>query len=176
MDKDFLKRLHGKMMKQGIRMNYYPACSRPDLVLGISPHSDSSSITLLVQDDEIAGLQIRHKGGWVPVKPVPNAIVVNIGDVIERKRYGQNLTFNGVCQSIEHRAATNVAAARMSIATFVMPDDEVELSPVETMVDDYNRPIMYKSIKYGDYLRYTLSKKMDGKANTELLKVGNESD
>jgi hypothetical protein len=34
---------------------------------------------------------------------------------------------------------------------------------------------MYKSIKYGDYLGYTFSKKMDGKANTELLKAGNES-
>lgn len=68
-----------------------------------------------------------------------------------------------------------MTAARMSIATFVIPDDDVELGPVETMVDDYNRPVMYKSIKYGDYLRYTLSKKMDGKANTELLKVELES-
>jgi isopenicillin N synthase-like dioxygenase len=80
-----------------------------------------------------------------------------------------------VYKSIEHRAVTNVTAARMSVATFVIPDDDVELGPVETMVDDYNRPVMYKSIKYGDYLRYTFSKKMDGKANTELLKAGNES-
>lgn len=83
MDKDALKRLHGEMMKQGIRMNYYPACSRPELVLGVGPHSDASSITFLLQDDDITGLQIRHEEGWVPVKPIPNAIVVNIGDVIE---------------------------------------------------------------------------------------------
>ncbi|KAG6760195.1 hypothetical protein POTOM_036698 [Populus tomentosa] len=168
MDKDALKRLHGAMMKQGIRMNYYPACSRPELVLGVGPHSDASSITFLLQDDDITGLQIRHEEGWVPVKPIPNAIVVNIGDVIESWS-------NGVYKSIEHRAVTSVTAARMSIATFVIPDDDVELGPVETMVDDYNRPVMYKSIKYGDYLRYTFSKKMDGKANTELLKVGLES-
>ena len=83
MDKDALKRLHGEMMKQGIRMNYYPNCSRPELVLGVSPHSDASSITLLIQDDDITGLQIRHEEGWVPVKPIPNAIVMNIDDVIE---------------------------------------------------------------------------------------------
>ncbi|KAJ6311777.1 hypothetical protein OIU77_013515 [Salix suchowensis] len=149
MDRDALKRLHGEMMKQGIRMNYYPNCSRPELVLG---------------DDDITGLQIRHEEEWVPVKPIPNAIVMNIGDVIEGRS-------NGVYKSIEHRAVKNVTAARMSIATFVIPDDDVELGPVETMVDDYNRPKMYKAIKYVDYLRHTLSKKMDGKATTELLKV-----
>ncbi|KAJ6325218.1 hypothetical protein OIU76_012325 [Salix suchowensis] len=78
---------------------------------------------------------------------------------------------NGVYKSGEHRAVTNVTAARMSVATFVIPDDDVELGPVETMVDDYNRPVMYKGIKYGDYPRYTFSKKMDGKAITELHKV-----
>ncbi|XP_024466104.2 S-norcoclaurine synthase 1 isoform X2 [Populus trichocarpa] len=168
MDKDALKRLHGEMMKQGIRMNYYPTCSRPELVLGVGPHSDASSITFLLQDDDITGLQIRHEEGWVPVKPIPNAIVVNIGDVIESWS-------NGVYKSIEHRAVTSVTATRMSIATFVIPDDDVELGPVETMADDYNRPKMYKAIKYVDYLRHTLSKKMDGKANTELLKVEIES-
>ena len=82
MDKDGLKLLHAEM-KQAMRLNYYPACSRPDLVLGISPHSDASSLTVLLQDNEITGLQIRHKGGWVPVNPIPNALVVNIGDAIE---------------------------------------------------------------------------------------------
>lgn len=82
MDKDGLRLLHAEM-KQAMRLNYYPTCSRPDLVLGVSPHSDASSITVLLQDDEITGLQIRHKGGWVPVKPIPNALVVNIGDAIE---------------------------------------------------------------------------------------------
>ncbi|KAJ6357691.1 hypothetical protein OIU78_005519 [Salix suchowensis] len=37
MDRDDLKRLHGEMMKQGLRMNYYPNCSMPELVLGVSP-------------------------------------------------------------------------------------------------------------------------------------------
>lgn len=82
MERGSLKDIHGGM-KQAMRMNYYPICARPDLVLGVSPHSDGSSITLLLQDDEITSLQIKHKGRWVPVKPIPNAIVVNIGDVME---------------------------------------------------------------------------------------------
>ncbi|XVF64859.1 hypothetical protein PTKIN_Ptkin09bG0200300 [Pterospermum kingtungense] len=55
LDKDGLKRLHEEL-KQGRRMNYYPICSRPNLVLGISPHSDGTTFTLLLQDDEVTGL------------------------------------------------------------------------------------------------------------------------
>ncbi|KAG4216029.1 hypothetical protein ERO13_A01G215850v2 [Gossypium hirsutum] len=41
--------------------NYYPPCSRSDFVLGISPHPDSDIVRSLWQDDEVPGLQIRHK-------------------------------------------------------------------------------------------------------------------
>ncbi|KAJ6772736.1 hypothetical protein OIU74_018866 [Salix koriyanagi] len=91
--------------------------------------------------------------------------------IIPSFRFIESGWSNGAYKSGEHRAVTNVTAARMSVATFVIPDDDVELGPVETMVDDYNRPVLYKGIKYGDYPRYTFSKKMDGKAITELHKV-----
>lgn len=91
MERENLKDIHG-VLKLAIRMNYYPVCARPDLVLGVSPHSDASSITLLLQDDEITGLQIKHKGIWVPVKPIPNALVVNIGDAMEVNDSKSNFT------------------------------------------------------------------------------------
>ncbi|KAL8552005.1 hypothetical protein ACS0TY_000893 [Phlomoides rotata] len=161
-ERDFLKRMHGDV-KLGIRMNYYPSCARPDLVFGVSPHSDSSSITLLVQDDEITALQIKHDGLWVPVRPIPNAIVVNIGDVMEAWS-------NGRYKSIEHRAITSVEKPRISAAAFVIPGNDVELNPVETMSDD---DVVFKNgVKYIEYLRYTLGKKMEGKlANIEYLKL-----
>ncbi|KAG8380738.1 hypothetical protein BUALT_Bualt06G0047300 [Buddleja alternifolia] len=164
---DFLKQLHGDV-KQGMRMNYYPSCARPDLVLGVSPHSDCTSITLLLQDDHLTALQIKHEGLWVPVNPIPNAIVVNIGDVLEAWS-------NGKYKSIEHRAVTNVEKPRISAATFVIPGNEVELNPLETMLDDDDRPAIFKNgVKYIDYLRYTLAKKMEGKlANIEYLKLEN---
>eukprot|EP01018_Ginkgo_biloba_P015395 Gb_30874 [translate_table: standard] len=33
--------------------------------------------------NEVAGLQVRHKGFWVPIKYVPNSFVVNVGDHVE---------------------------------------------------------------------------------------------
>ncbi|XP_059669683.1 protein SRG1-like [Cornus florida] len=164
MERESLKEYHGEM-KQAMRLNYYPTCSRPDLVMGVSPHLDASSITLLLQDNETTGLQIKHKGGWVPVKPIPNAIVVNIGDAMEAWS-------NGMYKSIEHRAVTNEKVARISVATFVLPNDEVEIGPLEAVVNDYH-PRLYKTVKYVDYVRYTLARKMDGKAHTHYLKTDN---
>ncbi|KAK8611083.1 hypothetical protein V6N13_131147 [Hibiscus sabdariffa] len=163
MDKDGLKRFYGKT-KQAMRMNYYPPCSRPDLVLGINPHSDPDIITLLLQDDEVPGLQIRHKDKWIHVKPIRNAIVANVGDVLE-------ILSNGVYKSVEHRAITNERKARISVATIKIPYDELEIGPMECTVDD-DRPRMYRNIKYLDYVRYTLGRKMEGKAHIDnILKI-----
>ncbi|MFQ6647882.1 hypothetical protein Gotur_021265 [Gossypium turneri] len=162
--RDGLKRLQGGELKQGIRMNYYPICSRPDLVLGISPHSDGTSFTLLLQDDDVTGLQIKHNEAWVPVKPIPNSLVVNIGDATE-------IQSNGMYKSIEHRAIINEKKPRISIATFMFPDDEQEIGPVETMIDDQNHPKLYRNIKYVDYVREMFSRKMEGKAHTQFAKL-----
>ncbi|EXB65269.1 Protein SRG1 [Morus notabilis] len=164
MEEDGLKKLH-VVMKQSMRMNYYPPCSKPDLVLGVSPHSDGGSLTILLQADEITGLQIKYKEGWLPVKPIPNALVVNVGDVIEAWS-------NGMYKSIEHRAITNASNARMSIATFVIPDVGIEIGPVESMMQDRSR--RYKDIKYLDYIKHVLDRKMDGKAHTSFLKLEGE--
>ncbi|XP_057966790.1 protein SRG1-like isoform X3 [Malania oleifera] len=68
---------------QSMRMNYYPACPQPEQVNGISPHSDATGLTILLQLNEVEGLQIRKDGMWVPLKPVSGAFIVNIGDVLE---------------------------------------------------------------------------------------------
>ncbi|OMO96757.1 Oxoglutarate/iron-dependent dioxygenase [Corchorus olitorius] len=164
LDRDGLIKLQGEL-KQGIRMNYYPTCSRPDLVLGMSPHSDGGALTLLLQDDQVTGLQIKHKESWVNVKPIPDSLVVNIGDAIE-------ILSNGVYKSIEHRVITNEKKERISIAAFVNPDEHQEIGPLESMVnDELHRPRMYRKIKYIDYIRQVLTMKLQGKAHTDIVKL-----
>ncbi|KVH91898.1 Oxoglutarate/iron-dependent dioxygenase, partial [Cynara cardunculus var. scolymus] len=63
---------------QGIRMNYYPPCLEADKVLGLAPHSDAVGLTLLVQVNEVQGLQIKKNSKWVPIKPIRGSIIVNI--------------------------------------------------------------------------------------------------
>ncbi|KAF7816420.1 protein SRG1-like [Senna tora] len=153
MKEDSLKEMH-KVMRLGMRMNYYPLCSKPELVLGVSPHSDGGSITILLQDDDVTGLQVLHQGQWVPVKPLPGAFVVNLGDAMQ-------MWSNGVYKSVEHRAITNTRKARMSIAMFVMPDNDAEMGPVDTMVCD-NCPARYQRVKYKNFMRSYLDRTVTG--------------
>ncbi|CAJ1800180.1 unnamed protein product [Sphenostylis stenocarpa] len=148
---------------EGLRMNYYPPCNTPEKVLGLSPHSDTSTITLLMQDDDITGLEIRHQGGWVPVTPMSDALVVNVGDTIE-------IWSNGKYKSVEHRAVTNKNKKRMSYALFLCPKGDVEVEPLDHMIDDQN-PKSYQKVRYGDYLRQSMKRKMEGKTHIDVARV-----
>ncbi|KAK2968528.1 hypothetical protein RJ640_009373 [Escallonia rubra] len=101
---------------------------------------DAGTVTFLLQDNDISGLWIKHRGGWVPVKPVSDALVLNIGDAWS----------NGVYRSIEHRAVTNDRKARISVATFVFPENEAELGPSETMVENFRS----KNVKFVDFTEH----------------------
>ncbi|XP_038688610.1 protein SRG1-like [Tripterygium wilfordii] len=164
MEKDRLLEMH-KQLVQAMRINYYPACCRPDQVLGISAHSDTSTLTILMQENDITGLQIKHNGEWVAVRPIPDALVVNVGDVIE-------FWSNGEYKSIEHRAVTNKSKARISYATFFFPHDDVEIEPLDHMESSTSPHKMYKRVKYGDHLRSSMKRRMEGKAHTEMAKTG----
>ncbi|OMO97243.1 Oxoglutarate/iron-dependent dioxygenase [Corchorus olitorius] len=163
MEKEALLKLH-KQLVQAYRVNYYPPCSKPDQVIGVSPHSDSGTIAILMQEDYISGLQIQHKGEWVPVDPIPNALVVNVGDVIE-------MWSNGKYKSIIHRAVTNTEKARISYASFLYPHDEAEIEPLDRMLSPQSPQRMYKRVKFGEYLRNSLKMKMEGKAHTKMARI-----
>ncbi len=64
------------------RTNFYPPCPQRHLVLGLAAHSDPNSMTVLFQDDT-GGLQVKKGNHWVGVAPVPNALVINVGDQIQ---------------------------------------------------------------------------------------------
>ncbi|PPR93369.1 hypothetical protein GOBAR_AA27305 [Gossypium barbadense] len=103
----------------------------------------------------------------IPVKPIPNSLVLNIDDATE-------IQSNGMYKSIEHRVITNEKKARISIATFMFPDDEQEIGPLEAMIDDQNHPRLYRNIKYVDYIREKFSRKMEGKVHIEFVKLHNK--
>ncbi|XVF62894.1 hypothetical protein PTKIN_Ptkin09bG0045400 [Pterospermum kingtungense] len=62
--------------------HYYPPCPEPELTFGISRHSDNDFLTVLLQD-QIGGLQVFYQDQWVDAPPVPGALVVNIGDLLQ---------------------------------------------------------------------------------------------
>ncbi|KAJ4703766.1 protein SRG1-like [Melia azedarach] len=61
MDPNDMKELFEEGM-QGMRINYYPPCPQPELVIGLNSHSDSVGLTILLQLNEMEGLQIKKNG------------------------------------------------------------------------------------------------------------------
>ncbi|CAI8595580.1 unnamed protein product [Vicia faba] len=82
---------------QSMRMNFYPPCPQPENVIGLNPHSDAAALTILLQATDVEGLQIRKDGQWIPIKPLTDAFVINVGDILE-------ILTNGIYRSVEHRA------------------------------------------------------------------------
>lgn len=66
-----------------MEVNYYPPCPDPSLTMGLLPHCDRQLITVLAQGTAACGLQAKYKEGWIDVKPIPNAFVVNFGHQLE---------------------------------------------------------------------------------------------
>ncbi|PNX90221.1 protein SRG1-like, partial [Trifolium pratense] len=112
---------------QNIRVNYYPPCPQPEQVIGIKSHSDVGGLTILLEINDIEGLQIKKEGQWIPVLPLPNAFIINIGDMLE-------IITNGIYKSVEHRAKVNSKKERISLATFYGPSFEAILAPTPSLV------------------------------------------
>lgn len=88
LEKECLKKiLGGSEQGQHMALNYYPACPEPELTYGLPAHTDPNAITILLQDLEVAGLQILNNGKWLAVKPHPDAFVINIGDQIQVSKH-----------------------------------------------------------------------------------------
>ncbi|XP_059076897.1 protein SRG1-like [Cryptomeria japonica] len=150
-------------MSQTMRVNYYPPCPRPDLVLGLSPHSDASGLTVLLQDDETVGLQICKDGKWIPVQPIPGALLINIGDMLE-------VISNGIYNSIEYRAVTSTERDRISIAMFCSPSGETEMGPAPELIDELH-PCQYRKFIRQEYMQHYFSSRLDGKGSLEFAKI-----
>lgn len=81
---------------------------------------------------------------------------------------------NGKYNSIEHRAMANENKARMSLATFFTPDTDVEIEPLDHILDPQGSNRIYKKVKYGDYLTRSLRKKIEGKTNLRFAKYNDQ--
>ncbi|XP_039122238.1 S-norcoclaurine synthase 1-like [Dioscorea cayenensis subsp. rotundata] len=144
---------------QVARINCYPPCPVDRKVLGLSPHSDSSILTLVLQVNDVPGLQIKRNDKWLPINPFPGAFIVNVGDALE-------IISNGKYKSIEHRAVTNTKKERFSIAVFHGPESNGTVGPHPELGEP-----LYKSMDFESYTNLYLASKLDGKSFLGRLKL-----
>ncbi|POO03032.1 Isopenicillin N synthase [Trema orientale] len=126
-----------------VRFNYYPPCPFPDLALGVGRHKDSVGITIFGQDS-VGGLHVRRKSDqeWIPVIPIPNAFIINIGDLIQ-------VWSNGKYESVEHRAVVNTVKERFSLPFFFAPGQDLMVKPLEELLN--GEPPKYKEYNWGKF-------------------------
>lgn len=135
-----------------LRLNYYPVQGARDssagplaaLVgqLGINHHTDAGALTVLLQDDK-PGLEVYRHGGWHLVEPRADALVINIGDIVQvwsNDRYKASL----------HRVLASVDAPRYSAPYFFNPAYQANYAPLPSTIDDVHPP-RYRSINWGEF-------------------------
>ncbi|KAL2931153.1 Protein SRG1 [Bienertia sinuspersici] len=166
-DPKVLRGAFGDEGLQSLRMNYYPPCPQPDKVIGLTPHSDAVTLTILLQFNEIVGLQIRRDDKWVSVNPLPHAFVVNVGDILE-------IATNGMYRSILHRAIVNATKERISIAAFHMPPIDAEIGPIPELITPGTRA-RFRRINVTDYYKGYFSRSLDEKSYLDAMRI-NEND
>ena len=89
---------------------------------GVGEHTDYGLLTLLAQDD-VGGLEVKARSGWIAAPPIPGALVCNIGDMLERLTGGRFV-------STPHRVVNHAHRERLSFPFFYDPDFAARMTPV----------------------------------------------
>ncbi|MBA0720411.1 hypothetical protein Golax_008033 [Gossypium laxum] len=119
-----------------LRLNRYPPCPIPSDIYGLMPHTDSDFLTILHQD-QVGGLQLVKDGQWIAVKPNPEALVINIGDLFQAWS-------NDCYKSVKHCAVTHPTKERFSAAYFLCPS-------YETVIESCSMPSVYRKFSFREY-------------------------
>lgn len=144
---------HGNSILRPI--HYFPI-ENPDSVpadaVRAAEHGDINLITLLM-GASADGLQVlRRDGKWIPITALPEQLVVNVGDMLER------LT-NKKLKSTIHRVVNPprelMNRPRYSIPFFMHPRSEMSLAALPECVDR-EHPKLWEDITAGDFLNQRL--------------------
>jgi isopenicillin N synthase-like dioxygenase len=136
-----------------LRPIHYPPITQDNIPnVRAGAHEDINFITLLV-GASAEGLEVLSDGEWLPITTEGDAIVVNIGDMLQR------LT-NHVYPSTSHRVVNpqneNARKPRYSVPYFLHPNPDVVLDPVPECITPDNPSRYNTSINSHEYLMQRL--------------------
>jgi len=129
-------------------IHYPPISSEPKSAIRAEQHEDINLITLLV-GASADGLQIlSRQNEWVAVTSLPDQIVVNVGDMLQR------LT-NNKLKSTTHRVVNPARSlwhtSRFSIPFFLHPKSAMSLQCLDMCIDEEHKKA-YPDVTAGEYL------------------------
>ena len=92
---------------------------------------------------DIGGLQVEHDGQWIDVDPIPGALVINTGDMMQ-------VWSNDRYLAALHRVAPRRSDARYSVPYFFNPSYATDYAPLPGSIAAGDVP-HYRSINWGDF-------------------------
>ncbi|MFM6949276.1 MAG: isopenicillin N synthase family dioxygenase [Aquirufa sp.] len=124
----------------------------PEGAVRAAAHGDINLITLLM-GASADGLEVlRMDGKWIPITALPDQVVVNVGDMLDR------LT-NHKLKSTIHRVVNppkeKMGSSRYSIPFFMHPRSEMDLTCLKNCVNS-EEPKLYSDMTAGEFLEERL--------------------
>jgi len=133
------------------QIHYFPI-ENPDEVpadaVRAAEHGDINLITLLM-GASADGLQVLRKDGkWIPITALPDQIVVNVGDMLERLT---NKRLKSTIHRVVNPPRELMNTSRFSIPFFMHPRSEMDLTCLESCIDEAN-PKQFSDMTAGEFL------------------------
>ncbi|KAG3156584.1 hypothetical protein PC128_g21840 [Phytophthora cactorum] len=127
-----------------LRLNHYPVAPEPEKTMGVYHHTDAGALTVLLQDDDVASLQVFHRDSqtWVNVPPRKRTYTINIGDMVQ-------VWSNDQFVAPLHRVLASNQDGRVSAPFFYSPSYDVQVEPIVVKpgeVPNY-RPISWRQFR-----------------------------
>lgn len=136
-------------------IHYFPIENPDDVpadAVRAAEHGDINLITLLM-GASADGLQVlRRDGKWIPITALPDQLVVNVGDMLERLT---NNTLKSTIHRVVNPPRDKMNSSRYSIPFFMHPRAEMDLSCLAVCIDDDN-PKQFDNITAGEFLEERL--------------------
>ncbi|KAI3867870.1 hypothetical protein MKW92_050568 [Papaver armeniacum] len=97
--------LNCRSFSRNKKVSKYPQCDRPELVTGLRAHTDAGGIILLLQDDQVPGLEFLKDGKWVEIpngsrlsiatfyNPAPDALISPASELLYPNQFQKGPRF-----------------------------------------------------------------------------------
>lgn len=137
-------------------IHYFPIedpDSVPSDAVRAAEHGDINLITLLM-GASADGLQVlRRDGKWIPITALPDQLVVNVGDMLERHT---NKKLKSTIHRVVNPPRERMNTPRYSIPFFMHPRSDMNLTCLENCIDEQH-PKLFENITAGAFLDQRLA-------------------
>ncbi|KAI0515750.1 hypothetical protein KFK09_008417 [Dendrobium nobile] len=141
-----------------LRMNRYNFTKENIGCDGAYTHTDSSFISVLLEDESNDGFEfVNSEGNSVVVNHVPGTFLINVGDI-------GKVWSNGRLHNVKHKVVCKKAEPRFTVVLFILAPKDNKIEPRAELIDSEN-PQLYQSFDFMEYRKI----KASTRSVTELL-------